>query len=236
VKKLQLILAAVAAVTCIDDASASIVGNVASGSVAVVGAGGSTGQVFPNIILDAANNRSDYLVFNLSSFAGQTIGGATLTLTQPGFYTSTDSSENFSLWDFTGNVNALASYSYPSVQPTGAVAASVRDDLRSGVSYGSVDIAKPDSGIQLSSISVALNASALADINSAISSGQSLFAIGGFSNTLTGSQLLFSNSGAGPNIAQLDLQPVPLPAAVWLFGSGMVALGGAFRRRTKAAA
>jgi hypothetical protein len=47
------------------------------------------GQVFGNIILDAANNRSNYLVFDLSSLVGelggQDVGSATLTLTQRGF-------------------------------------------------------------------------------------------------------------------------------------------------------
>ena len=75
-------------------AEASTISNIASGSVAVVGAGGNTGQVFPNIILDAANNRSDYMVFDLSSLAGQSLVTATLTITQPGFYTSSDASEN----------------------------------------------------------------------------------------------------------------------------------------------
>ena len=152
-KKRQLAGLAVAALvaTFANSAEASTISNIASGSVAVVGAGGNTGQVFPNIILDAANNRSDYMVFDLSSLAGQSIGRtATLTITQPGFYTSSDASETFTLWNFTGDVNALASYSYPSIQPTGAVAAAMRDDLRSGTSYGSVAISGPSSGIQLS--------------------------------------------------------------------------------------
>lgn len=116
------------------------------------------------------------MVFDLSSFAGQSIRTATLTITQPGFYTSSDASETVTLWNFTGDVNALASYSYPSIQPTGAVAAAMCDDLRSGTSYGSVDI------------------------------------------------------------AQFDLQPVPLPAAAWLFGSGLMGLGTVMRRRKQTAA
>ncbi len=91
----------------------------------------------------------------------------------------------------------------------------MRDDLRSGTSYGSLDISRPSSGIQLSDVVITLDAAAIADINGTLISGHSLFAIGGFSSTLTDSQLLFSNSGSGPGIAQLDLQPVPLPGAAW---------------------
>ncbi len=56
-----------------------------------------------------------------------------------------------------------------------------------------------------------------------------LFAIGGFSDTLTGNQVLFQTSGTAPN-ALLDVHPVPVPAAVWLFGSALMGLG-ALRRK-----
>ena len=80
--------AAVLAASFVNNANAATINNVASGSVAVVGADCCrTGQVFSNIILDAANNRSNYLVFDLSSLASQLAGqdarSANLTLLSP---------------------------------------------------------------------------------------------------------------------------------------------------------
>jgi hypothetical protein len=241
VNKYQIRFAAAAlAASFVNNANAATVNNVASGSVAVIGpACCVNGQVFGNIILDAANNRSNYLVFNLNSLAsqlaGQEAGSATLTLTQPGFYGSADSTETFALWDFTGDVTALNGYGFAN-PPTAAVAAAIRDDLRSGISYGSTVISRPALG-PLSNITIALNSEAIAAINSTLDSASLLFAIGGFSDTLTGQQLLFQSSSGGPNIARLDVAPVPIPA-VGLPGMVM-ALGGmiAFaRRRRKAAA
>lgn len=223
--KLQLGLAAAAlAVSCVGATHAASVTNTGAGSVSAV-------NTFPNIILDAANNRSNYFVFDLNSLLGQ-LGGqsaasATLTITNPGFYGSTDATETFTLWDFSGDVNALNSYRYPSPQPADAVA--VRDDLRSGISYGSVVISKPESG-PLQNVVITLTADAIAAINSTLGLENRLFAIGGFSDTLTGNQLLFQSSGGAPN-ATLDVQAVPIPAAAWLFGSAVMGLGALRRKR-----
>jgi hypothetical protein len=199
------------------------------------------GQVFGNIILDAANNRSSYLVFNLNSpasqLAGQEAGSATLTLTQPGFYGSADATETFALWDFTGDVTALNGYGFAS-PPTAAVASAVRDDLRSGISYGSTVISHPAFG-PLSNITITLNSEAIAAINSTLDSANLLFAIGGFADMLTGQQLLFQTSGGGANTARLDVIPVPgpivgagIPDLVMVMGFGGLA---AWRRRRRVA-
>lgn len=232
--------AAVLAASFVNNANAATINNVASGSVAVVGADCCrTGQVFSNIILDAANNRSNYLVFDLSSLASQLAGqdarSATLTLTQPGFYGSADPTETFTLWDFTGDVTALKGYGFTN-PPNAADAVAIREDLRSGISYGSTVISQPAGG-PLSSITITLDPMAIAAINSTLDSANLLFAIGGFSDTLTGQQLLFQSSGGGPNIARLDVVPVPiggvgLPGMVMALG-GIIALA---RRRRKAAA
>jgi hypothetical protein len=238
VNKYKIGLAAAAlAASFVDSVSAATISNVASGSVAVVGAACCpSGQVFPNIILDAANNRSNYLVFDLSSLAsqlaGQDVGSATLTLTQPGFYGSADPTETFTLWDFTGNVTALKGYGFGN-PPTATDAAAIRDDLRSGISYGSTVISQGP----LSSIMITLNPEAVAALNSTLDSPNLLFAIGGFSDTLTGQQLLFQSSGGGANIARIDVNPVPGP----IVGAGIpglvLAFGGfaAWWRRRRAA-
>ena len=215
------------AASFVNNANAATINNVASGSVAVVGADCCrTGQVFSNIILDAANNRSNYLVFDLSSLASQLAGqdarSATLTLTQPGFYGSADPTETFTLWDFTGDVTALKGYGFTN-PPNAADAAAIREDLRSGISYGSTVISQPAGG-PLSSITITLDPMAIAAINSTLNSANLLFAIGGFSDTLTGQQLLFQSSGGGPNIARLDVVPVPI---------GGVGLPGCQTRRSE---
>lgn len=231
-KKYQIGLATIALTAAFSlNANAATVSNLSSGSVAVVGAPCCfTGQIFPNILLDAANNRSNFLVFDLSSLeaqlAGKDVGSATLTITQPGFYGSADPTETYTLWDYTGSVSALKA------PLSGADAAAIRDDLRSGISYGSVTIPKPANGA-LSDIVITLDAAAIAALNIVLDSTNPFFVVGGFSDTLTGNQLLFQTSGGGPNIARIDAAAVPGP----IVGAGLpglvTVLGGliALRRR-----
>lgn len=220
------------------NANAAIVQNTNSGSVAVTN-GGTAGQVFGNILLSGTDDRSNYLVFDLGTLASQLgglpAGAATLTITSPGFWGTPDATENFSLWDFTGDVAALRSYGF-SNPPSAAAATAIRDDLRSGISYGSAVLSRPASG-GMSNVVVTLNADAVAAINSTLGSTYKFFAIGGFSDSLAdgGLQYLFNSSGGGPGIASLDVAPVPVPAALWLLSSGLAGLG-ALRRRKLAAA
>jgi hypothetical protein len=229
---------AVLAVAFVGSAQAATVQNTKSGSVAVIN-NGTAGQVFPNILLSGTDDRSNYLIFDLTTLAGQlagqSAGSATLTLTSPGFYSTPDATENYSLWDFSGDVTALQTYGF-ATPPNATVAAAVRDDLRSGTLYGSTVISKPVSG-GLPNLVITLNAAALAAINSTLGAPSKFFVIGGFSDSLTngGLQYLFQSSSGGPGIASLDVQPVPLPAALWLVGSGLMGLG-TLRRRSLAVA
>jgi hypothetical protein len=240
VNKYQIGLAVVAlAASFATNANAASVNNVGSGSVATVGAPCCpAGQVFGNIILDAAGNRSSYLIFDTNSLAsqlgGQQVGSATLTLTQPGFYSSADATETLTLWNYSGNVAALSNYSFQN-PPNATDAATIRDDLRSGTSFGTAVISKPANGA-LPNITITLNADAIAAINNSLDSSVPLV-FGLFSDTLTGQQLLFQTGGGGAGIAQLDVSPVPLPAALPLFAT-VLAGGGliAWRRKRKAAA
>lgn len=242
-KKYQIGLAAAAlAASLATSANAASINSVAAGSVSVVGAPCcQDGQVFTNILLDAAANRSNYLVFNVSSLntqlGGRDAASATLTINAPaaGFYSSADTTETFTLWDFTGNATALAGYNF-SNHPNAAGAEAIRQDLRSGTSYGSAVINKPVGGA-LPSIQIVLNAEGIAALNDAMDSADTLFVLGGFSDTLVGQQLLFQSSTGGSAIASLDVSPVPLPGAIWLFGTVLLGLGAKqWRKRTAAAA
>jgi hypothetical protein len=239
----QIGLAAAAlAASLATSANAASINSVAAGSVSVVGAPCcQDGQVFSNIILDAANNRSNYLVFDVSSLntqlAGRDAASATLTINgaASGFYSSADSTETFTLWNFTGNRTALAGYNF-SNHPNATDAETIRQDLRSGTSYGSAVISKPANG-KLPDITITLNAEGIAALNAAMDSADMLFVLGGFSDTLTGSQLLFQSSTGGNAIASLDVSAVPLPGAIWLFGTVLLGLGAKqWRKRTAAAA
>jgi hypothetical protein len=238
--KTGLIMAGLASVA--GHAFAAPVENVASGSVAIV-SNGSTPQVFNNLLLDPDANRSNYLVFDLNQIraqlGGQQLGSATLTITNPGTYATGNASETFSLWDFGGDVNALRNYGFSTPPSSVAVATAVRDDLRSGTSYGSTVINNPAPG-SLGPISIVLNEAGVAGLNAALGTAAQFFALGGYANiagTGAGHYLFISSNGTGSlgaGNARLDVQPVPVPAALWLLGSGVAALGGAIRRRRSA--
>jgi hypothetical protein len=172
VNKLHLGLAAMAlAAAFAGGAEAATINNTASGSVTVLPTNGGAGHVFGNLLLGDPG-RANYLVFDLSSLGNQAIGSATLTITAPGFCSSSDAAEHFALWDYSGNVSTLASYGF-SNPPDAAAAAAVRTDLSSGTSYGSVDISKPANGA-LPNIVVSLTAAAIADLNSNLGSASHL--------------------------------------------------------------
>lgn len=218
----------------VNNASAASVDSIALGSVAVVGAACcQTGQVFNTLQLDADANRSNYLVFDLASLAGQ-LGGqniASATLTITGLFSfSITQAGTFNLYDFGGDLNALKNYGFAN-PPSLATATAVRDDLRQGDLYGTVSLTPG-----ATSIVVTLSAEAIADLNNTVDgAGSKLFAIGGFSPTLT-SGYNFNSSYAA--VGHLDVTPTPVPAALPLFVSGIAALG-AFglrnRRKNKAA-
>lgn len=214
------------------NANALSVNSTGIGSVGIVGAPCcQAGQVFTTLQLDSGADRSNYMVFDLSSLASQLgtqdVGSATLTIsglfsysiTQAGTYNLYDSSNAATLAGITGYTNLSL-----------ATGTTLRDDLRTGNLYGTATLSPGET-----SIVITLTAAAIADINAAIdSSGSKLFAIGGYSSGLQGYN--FNSSYAA--IGTLDVQPVPLPAALPLFATGLAGMGllGWRRRRNSDAA
>ena len=144
-----------------------------------------------------------------------------------GGYSSDDIFETWAVWDVSSSVYELTN---------GINSLSVFEDLGSGALFGETNIAKDDEG---SFIEVELNAQALASLSSA----DGLWAIGGSVTTLgdkSESQIIFSSSlgdqvelvvnGATVLEREVFATPVPVPAAIWLFGSGVFGLIGLARR------
>ena len=191
-------------------------------------AGGSHNPSDPATLVGQGYN--NWFGFDLSSLAGLHVDSATLsTAAGNGRYFSTDSSEIYGLFDYTGSVSSL-------VNGTGGVAAF--NDLGSGDAYGQTTV-NGAFGQAMPGLSIVLSAAAIDDLNAAIASSQTLFAIGGTLLSLSGSpwQNLFLASNILPaghlSLQTSELSAVPLPAALPLFGTGMMGLSliGWMRRR-----
>lgn len=153
-----------------------------------------------------------------------------------GSYDSPDGSETVTFWDIT---------SPAALQTAASISVADFADLGSGTSYGSfVATSTSDGTIE----SLSLNAAAVADLNLATGS---VFGIGGAltSGTATsgsvvervfrGSDSVDTPTGCTVGLDCTSFQPAselvlvttPVPAAAWLFGSGVVGLVGIGRRR-----
>ncbi|MEM7542471.1 MAG: VPLPA-CTERM sorting domain-containing protein [Pseudomonadota bacterium] len=179
----------------------------------------------------------NYTVFDFSLLSG-TATGATLLLwldtpAGPGLapgYQSSAPSETLSLFSVATDPTELLA------GDAGTNPGSVFGDLGSGTPYGSQSMTAADMG---SYIAFDLTA-ALGDINTAITNGSS-FAIGGAMSTIDASygtggitEGIFRGSATGDPASQLILTGVvPVPAAVWLLGSGLLAFVGIGKRRSR---
>ena len=118
----------------------------------------------------------------------------------------------------------LAIYSYDA--DIGDLVAGVADfaTLGSGEFYGQLSVSESDIGQILS---IELSAAALADIKSA----SGLFAFSGKVLDIAGPDIRAIFGGSPSGTTNLVLQTVPVPAAVWLFGSALAGLGWVRRRQ-----
>jgi hypothetical protein len=172
----------------------------------------------------ALHEYRNFFVFDLSAFNGH-VATATLRLTNP-HALSFDSSETFALFDVSTSVAALTG-------GTGGLAAFA--DLGSGTSYGSVDVDYPNGSSQTNPVDVSLNAAGLAYLNANLGG---IVAFGGALTTLVRDELALWQNMFGDTTnpdcctPQLILSPspIPIPPAVWLFGSALGVMG-VMRRR-----
>ena len=171
---------------------------------------------------------NNFFVFDLSGVS-ETVTYAVINIYSPESpaqffdgYQSMDPFETYALYDVSTDIAVLTSDS-------GGV--EVFQDIGTGTSYGEYDVSAADNG---QFVSITLNADALDNINN----GAGLFAIGGAVSTIDSTpnnEIIFASSGE-PSVPApyLTLTTVPIPAAIWLFGSGLIGLAGLARRRVNA--
>lgn len=168
---------------------------------------------------------NNFFVFDLSSVS-ETVTSAVINIYSPESpaqffdgYQSMDPFETYVLYDVSTDISVLTSDS-------GGVA--VFEDIGTGNSYGEYDVSAADNG---QFVSITLNADALDNINTAAG----LFAIGGAISTIDltpNNEIIFaSSSEPGVPSPYMVLTTVPVPAAAWLFGSGLIGLIELARRK-----
>ena len=163
---------------------------------------------------------NSFFSFDLAAISG-TVTSGTLRLELESYF-GPDSSEAFTIFDVTTDVTLL------NQSCTGCL--TEFNDLQSGNAYGTGVVSSSDVG---SVIDIILSAAAIADINAA-SGG--LFALGVHVDQITlasGNEGLRWSGGDENRTHQLVLatSTVPIPAAVWLFGSGLLGLIGIAKRK-----
>lgn len=172
-----------------------------------------------NHISGLTNNAEfrSFFVFDLSAVT-DTVVSASLRVFNPlNGYISPDTSEIFSVFDVSTSITSLTD---------GSGGVSAFSDLGTGSLYGSATINKTDTG---TIIDITLNSDALVAINSA----SGLFALGGTLTSISGGsdQVVFSSTSDVGLTRELQLTTVPVPAAIWLFGTGLIGLIGVARRK-----
>ena len=171
----------------------------------------------------------NYFVFDLSSIGGSIMDAALRAYNvdsppanSPG-YDSPDASETWSLFEVTTDIGELTGS-----HPTGSIeGVAIFNDLGSGTGFGSTSVSDADNGTY---VEVALNSLAISALNTA--NGE--FAIGGAVTTLRSplstAERIFGWSHTNSNV-ELIVSTIPIPASVWLFGSGLLGLVGMARRK-----
>jgi hypothetical protein len=177
----------------------------------------------------------NWLAFDLSALAGQTVTSATLTFYGNNGTYDSPKTETLGLFDYTGSINALVG------NQTGV---GIYNDLGTGASYGQSAVSSP-----LGVFSITLTAAGINALNAAIANASDQrFVIGGSllsiaavhdgSNWYNDGQLF---KIAGPTSAltnagylTVEASQVPLPATLPLFACSLIGGGiTAWRKRRR---
>lgn len=168
----------------------------------------------------------DWFAFDLASInllAGESIVGATLTVDKAA-YIGNDVSKDWFLTSIESDINVLTT-----AHSAGSPGQGIFTDLADGLAYGVTTVVKAEAASQVIADLSGMNA--LADINASLGG---LFAIGGYLSAvdlITGETLFSGSSAANMAVLTIETSVVPVPAAVWLFASGLFALIGVSRKR-----
>jgi len=147
---------------------------------------------------------NNFFTFDISSLSGKTITNANLNIIKYEVYSDTKNYVTYSLYDVSTSAAALIASSDPDN--------TIFSDLQSGKSYGIYDLSVNvplliSTNISYDKLNLALNANAIFDINHTIANSDKYFSIGG------------------------TVAPVPVPSAIWLFGSVLSVIGFFNKRR-----
>lgn len=175
----------------------------------------------------------NYFMFNISPLAGQIVSSASLRVYNPsGGIFFVNPTETYQLYDVTTQLDTVRFATNSTF---------IWNDLGNGDQYGSVALSSADNN---SWVEITLNANAINAINNPIgelflsaTNPSPTFALGGILAGGNGG-FAFKNLHAGPfSIYKTELivetvdTVVPIPAALWLFGSGLLGLIGMARRK-----
>jgi hypothetical protein len=160
-----------------------------------------------------------FFVFDLSAVTDTVVGASLRVFNPSNGYISPDVNETFDVYDVSTSISILTD---------GTGGTSAFGDLGTGLLYGSATINSTDINTV---IDITLNTDALDAINQA----SGLFALGGTLSSISGGldQVVFSSTSEPGLTRELQLTTVPVPAAVWLFGSGLIGLIGVARRNSR---
>lgn len=109
--------------------------------------------------------------------------------------------------------------------------------LADGSAYGAATLTAAGENDTLINVNLT-GANVFTDIDSSLASLDGLFAIGGYLSTIdSGSREFLFNGTGGTNffksVLTIETTIVPVPAAVWLFGSGLIGFIGVARRKSR---
>ena len=190
--------------------------------------GGNTSYFIGEIGADIYRNWFAFDLSGINLLASESIISASLTVVKGGY--TGDAQEEWALTSIESNVSDL-------INGTGT-GLNIFDDLADGSAYGAATLTAAGGNDSLINVNLT-GANVFTDIDSSLASFDGLFAIGGYLSTIdsTNKEFLFNGTG-GTNffksVLTIETTIVPVPAAVWLFSSGLIGLIGMARRKIHA--